>query len=102
MQPPLYRQSKSYEARIAIGPGVLVLWTLVYLVDRPPEQSFLFDLSLFQLVPTLFGSLGQSLPTFTHVFAFSLLTVALLTSTKRVSVLDQPSWKNRPICLLKG
>lgn len=101
MQPPLYRQSKSNEAPIAIGLGVLFLGMLVYLVDRPPEQSFLFDLSLFQLVPTLFGSLGQSLPTFTHVFAFSLLTVAMLTSTKRVSVLDQPSWKNRPICLLK-
>ena len=50
MQPPLYRICKSNEARIAIGLGALVLGTLVYLVDRPPEQSFLFDLSLFLVV----------------------------------------------------
>ncbi len=72
--------------------GALLLGTLVYLVDRPPEQGFLFHLSLYPLIPALFGSLGRSLPTFTHVFAFSLLTVVLLRPSKKVSAVVCLGW----------
>ncbi len=92
MQPPLYGIRKSNQTRIAIGLGVLLLGTLVYLVDRPSEQGYLFHLSLSQFTPTLFGVLGDSLPTFAHVFAFSLLTVALLTPARRVCAVVCLGW----------
>ncbi len=92
MQPPLYGIRKSNQTRIAIGLGVLLLGTLVYLVDRPSEQGFLFNLSLSQFTPTLFGVLGDSLPTFAHVFAFSLLTVALLRPSIKVGTVVCLGW----------
>ena len=64
-------------ALAGLGLMVLAAGCLVYLVDRPAESVPFFRLvSLAHLTPTIFGSVGQSLPTFSHVFAFSLLTAA--------------------------
>ena len=69
---------------LPIGLTVLLLGTLVYILDRPPEQvPVLSDLSLSHQIPAVFGSVGHSLPTFAHVFAFCLLTALLLGNAKR-------------------
>ena len=76
-----------------IGLAVLLLGTLVYLVDRVPEETLVPDsIGLFSPVPSLFGVVGHNLPTFTHVFAFILLTVALLNRSKRISITVCVGW----------
>jgi len=62
--------------QILIGATVLLVGTLVYLVDRPPDQTYFvyispFNISLFKTPPSLFGLIGNSLPSLIHVFILS-------------------------------
>ncbi len=85
--------SQTNKAQIVIGLAVLLLGTMVYVVDRPGDQSFVpGDLSLFHLTPPVFGVIGHSLPTFAHVFAFCLLTAALLSHAKRTAITVCLGW----------
>ena len=78
---------------LLIGLTVLLLGTLVYILDRPPEQApVLSDLSLFESAPAVFGSLGHSFPTFAHVFAFCLLTAALLGNARKNAAIICLGW----------
>jgi hypothetical protein len=70
---------------ILIGLGTLTLGAMVYLTDRPPESAWLIDrlsghVSLKGGGSPVFGILGENLPAFAHVFAFSLITAALLNT----------------------
>ncbi|MDH3421199.1 MAG: hypothetical protein OEM78_17150 [Gammaproteobacteria bacterium] len=77
----------------ALAVFVLVLGTLVYVLDRPAELvPFFAPFSLAHLTLPLFGKFGQSLPTFTHVFAFSVLTGLLLSGTRRAALAACLSW----------
>ncbi len=86
--------SKTNTAQIVIGLAVLLLGTMVYVVDRPWEQTIFVpgDLSLFHLTPSVFGIIGHSLPTFTHIFAFCLLTAVVLSHAKRTAVTVCLGW----------
>jgi hypothetical protein len=65
--------------QVSLALAALGLGALVYLIDRPPGVTALPEsMTLFQPTVRLFGALGQSLPAFAHVFAFSLLTIALV------------------------
>lgn len=66
--------------RLVIAVGVLALGVLVYLLDRPAGSApHLSALHAFAAWPEYsFGRLGQHLPTFAHVFGFSVLTAAWL------------------------
>jgi len=78
---------------LLIGVTALAFGTLVYLTDRPPGVTALPDsLNLYGLTPTLFGSAGQNLPGFAHVFAFSLLTAALLGTGRYVALGASGTW----------
>ncbi len=80
-------------AQLVVGLAVLLLGTLVYLVDRPPEQAFVLGaFSFCEVTPCVFGRLGQSLPTFAHVFAFILLTAALLGGGQRWAIAICLGW----------
>lgn len=73
---------------ILLGTIGLLLGSLVYLVDRDPEQIYFIynssiDLSLYHSLPNIFGPLGNNLPTFLHVFSFILLTAGLASCSKR-------------------
>ena len=75
--------------KIQILTGVITLFIgiLVYLVDRSPDQTYFVykssvNLSLHNILPNLFGIIGNSLPSFTHVFSFILITAALIASKK--------------------
>jgi hypothetical protein len=75
-------------ALIALGLG-----TLVYMLDRPPGTTALPEsITLFQPTVKFFGALGQSLPAFAHVFAFSLLTIALVGGGRGVTIGACTSW----------
>lgn len=83
------------ETWILTGTGLLALavGTLVYLIDRDPNLvPFFSHFSLYGLIPPVFGTKGLSLPTFTHVFALSLLTVAVLGSRRLAALAVCCSW----------
>ena len=72
---------------ILIGVAGLLLGSLVYLIDRPPDQTYFvcssgINISLFDIMPNLFGSISNSLPSFIHVFSFILITAGLLSCHK--------------------
>ena len=74
--------------QILTGAITLLFGILVYLVDRPPDQTLFVDkspvnISLYHILPGLFGIIGNSLPSFAHVFSFILITAGLIASKKR-------------------
>ena len=74
--------------QILIGIIVLLFGSLIYLVDRPPDQTYFVyssasNISLYNTLPNLFGSIGNSLPAFIHVFSFILITAGLAACRKR-------------------
>jgi len=67
--------------------AVLIVGALVYVLDRPADSvAFFSTISLDDVFPSLFGRIGQHLPTFCHVFAFSLLTAACLGGESRAAL----------------
>lgn len=63
----------------------LFIGVLVYVVDRPPQSiCFLPEAFIrFGEKPKIFGIIGNNLPTFTHVFAFTLITVGFFYPTQK-------------------
>ncbi len=91
------RQNNINKLQILIGILVLLIGTLVYLVDRPPDQTYfvsksLPDISLYGVFPNLFGAIGSSLPTFSHVFAFIMITAGFVSCGKRGAVVICIFW----------
>jgi hypothetical protein len=83
--------------QILIGLVVLLLGLLVYLVDRPPDQTYFvyklgIDISLYNILPNLFGIIGNSLPDFVHPFSFILITAGLITFKKKGYIIICLSW----------
>jgi hypothetical protein len=83
--------------QILIGLSVLLLGTLVYIVDRPPDQTYFVyknfvNISLHNTLPNLFGFIGNSLPSFVHVFSFILITAGLLHCQKKGSLIICSCW----------
>ena len=87
---------KSNVSQILVGMGGLALGALVYLFGRSPE-SYGFGVivrdSLGFMTPPRqgLGVLADNLPSFAHVFAFSLMTAGLLGPRRKGNLL---------ICLL--
>lgn len=83
--------------QILIGLITLFLGTMVYLTDRIPEQIYFFHSSFYHIslhnsIPNLFGSIGNSLPSFIHVFSFALITAGFIGWRKRGCFLICASW----------
>lgn len=68
----------------AIAVAALAVGVAIYVLDRPPGSAYLLPRSatLFPDISLPFGIMGDWLPAFLHVFAFSLLTAALLSATR--------------------
>ena len=82
---------------ILTGLLALCIGSLVYIVDRPPEQTFLIadclpGITLHHCLPNLFGPLGNSLADFSHVFAFTMITAGILSCTGNGAVLVSIFW----------
>jgi len=83
--------------QILIGMSSLIVGTLVYLVDRSPDQTYFvfsspFNISLFKTLPIIFGSIGNNLPAFIHAFSFILITAALVSCRNRGYIIICLSW----------
>ena len=80
-----------------IGFSVLVLGTLFYLFFRSAEHTYFlqfFSLTPYRIeyLPSTLALIRNSLPTFIHVLAFSLLTAGLVARQKRGYVLVCLAW----------
>jgi hypothetical protein len=83
--------------QILVGLIALFVGLTVYLVDRPPEQTYFIykidsAISLHHVLPPLFGPLGKILPAFVHVFSFALLTAGILACKRKGCVLACLVW----------
>ena len=83
--------------QILIGLTVLILGTLIYLTDRPPDQTYFLyksslKISLHNTLPNLFGTIGNNLPSFIHVFSFILITAGIISSKKKGYVIVCAGW----------
>jgi hypothetical protein len=83
--------------QILIGLSVLIIGTLVYLIDRPPYQTYFLyksslTLSLHNTLPNLFGFIGNSLPSFVHAFSFILITAGFLCCQKKGCIIICACW----------
>jgi len=83
--------------QIIIGAVVLLVGALVYLIDRPPDQTYFIykigmNINLFGLLPIVFGPIGNFLPSFIHVFSFILITAGLIARGKRDYLIICLSW----------
>ena len=84
-------------ALIVIGVAALLVGTLVYVVARPPERIYFMQkigqhLSLYGKDVDIFGPWAKSLPTFLHVFGFSLITAGLVGGGRITNVLICTGW----------
>ena len=73
--------------QILIGAAGLLIGTLVYLVDRPFDQTYFIynssiPISLYNN-PDIFGPIGNSLQGLIHAFSFILITAGLINCQKR-------------------
>ena len=83
--------------QVFIGFNVLILGALFYYFFRSAEHTYLlkfFGNTLQQkhILPPLFVTLGNSLPTFVHVIAFTLLTAGFVTNRKERYAIVCLSW----------
>jgi hypothetical protein len=83
--------------QILLGLLCLLIGTLVYLIDRPPEQTLFVrimpvPISLYRGGPPLFGPLGNVLPDFLHAVAFILLTAGVLSCGRRGALAVSLFW----------
>jgi hypothetical protein len=71
--------------QILIGALALGLGVALYVLDRSPTQTYFLPdtLSLFSATPSVFGVLGNHLPTFLHAFAFCLISAGVLDCKRR-------------------
>jgi hypothetical protein len=83
--------------QILIGLTVLFLGTLVYLIDRSPDQTYFVhksfvNISLHNTLPNLFGFIGNNLPSLIHVFSFILITAGLISYRKKSYLIICLAW----------
>jgi hypothetical protein len=83
--------------QILIGLTVLILGTSIYLTDRPLDQTYFLyksslNISLHNTFPNLFGTIGNNLPSFIHVFSFILITAGIISSKKKGYIIVCAGW----------
>lgn len=83
--------------QILSGILALVLGTLIYLSDRPPEATYFVNryfslLSIHDRFPDLFGRADRSLASFLHILSFILITGGIATASKQGHILVTFTW----------
>jgi hypothetical protein len=83
--------------QFAIGASILLLGLAFYILQRPPNQTWLFtmlpsSISGYGAVPRLPTWLNGSLPPFLHAFALTAITGSLINSRTWAYVGASASW----------
>lgn len=88
-------ERETYNFRqVFIGTAFLLLGVAVYLFSRPAWQfAILPEFFFIQWFPSNnFGHYGDSLPSFLHVFGFSVLSAGIITISKKTYVVICSLW----------
>lgn len=87
-------RSKPERIQIAAAAAVLAAGILVYLLDRPGSAVYFVPnaWSTSDWMPSVFGEVGQYLPTFSHTFAFILFTTAVIGRHRRAAIIACVGW----------
>lgn len=85
------------KTQILIGVIGLLVGLLIYLINRPPDQTYFvynspINISLYTLMPAAFTFIGNSLTEFIHVFSLILLTAGLIFCKKKGYLIICLSW----------
>ena len=88
------RISRPVASQLAAALIALCVGTAVYLFDRQADHVYLMApwMALGDHSRSIFGVLGNYLPTFTHVYVFILLTAALVASSLRSALVICLFW----------
>jgi hypothetical protein len=83
--------------QIIVGMISLPVGVMIYLIDRPPDQTYFVSwvgstISMYHVLPPLFGAFAQSLPAFVHVFAFALLSTGILACNRKGCMIACLAW----------
>jgi hypothetical protein len=72
----------------------LAIGACVYFFDREPAAVYFMQhwLSKEDTMPSVFGWLGNHLPAFLHVYAFTLLTIAVVKPSRVCAIVICASW----------
>ncbi len=72
----------------------LTIGVALYSTARPPQSTYFLpeQLSFYQYLPSYLKLLVGNLPSFIHVFAFSLLTLAVIKSSSKHVIIVCLSW----------
>ena len=98
---PLFHKKQKVEGvntrQLIVGLSVLIFGVLFYYFFRSAEHTYFLKYLgsnhyLKGFLPSLFVTVGNSLPTFIHVLAFTLMTASLITSQKRGYAVVCFSW----------
>lgn len=86
------RKSRIYQFIAAMS--ALILGLCIYLFDRNPETVYFISnwFSLDGETNPIFGALGNYLPAFLHVYAFTLLTVIVFAQSHRQILIICAGW----------
>jgi hypothetical protein len=86
------RKSRIYQALAAIS--ALIFGLSVYVFDRQPESVYFISnwFSFDGGIKPFFGTMGNFLPAFLHVYAFILLTVVVYARSHRQIIVICVSW----------
>lgn len=84
--------SKTARTQLALGIGMLLLGSVIYIVDRPPDVLVPRAMSLFNHPEHFLGVIGRSLPSFAHVLAFSLFTAVIVGGGRKAAVAICLGW----------
>lgn len=70
----------------------LLIGVFVYSLDRQPESVYFMSswMALGDNINPFFGTIGDQLPTFVHIYAFILLTMAVVSPSRKYVL---------PVCL---
>lgn len=73
--------------QVLLGILFFLIGALVYLIDRPPRNTYFFNHykfieTMYNTIPAFFGPLGNHLPDFIHPFSFILITAGIISCGK--------------------
>jgi hypothetical protein len=85
---------KSNIYRIYIAFSAIAVGLCIYLIDRHPDTVYLIphELSLNDKTGSVFGIIGNFLPTFLHVYIFIIFTAVLFSESRRQIIIICLSW----------
>jgi hypothetical protein len=94
MNEPVMPAYRAEIIQVVIGIVALLIGVLVYLLDRPAGSVYFLPEWLVSGNTThaVFKVIGNYLPTFVHVYAFILFTVAVMAPTTRMLLIICSAW----------